>query len=267
MKERIADCLKAMKEKTPLVHAITNYVTVNDCANILLAVGASPAMCEAVDEVFEFSQIANALYLNIGTLNREQQMAMYLAVRGAAIKGIPIVIDPVGCAAIPSRISFIRKLSHFGSFSVIKGNMGVIKALAGVATKVRGVDSLDTGEDGQEVCRALAREFGCTVVATGPTDIISDGRRTYLVRNGTEMFGRITGSGCMVGALVAAFCAANDDPCLSSAAALLTMNLAGELAAEGLGGKNPGTFRTHLIDQVSLVDENLIKKRGNIICQ
>lgn len=267
MKEGIAGCLNAVKEKTPLVHAITNYVTVNDCANILLAVGASPAMCEAVDEAFEFSQIADALYLNVGTINREQQMAMFMAIRGASLKGLPIVIDPVGCAAIPSRISLIRKLSHFGSFTVIKGNLGEIKALAGVAARVRGVDSLDTGEDGPEVCRHLAQEFGCTVVATGPTDIISDGRRSYLLRNGTEMMGRITGSGCMVGALVAAFCAVSDDPCLASAAALLTMNLAGELATESPGGENPGTFRAYLIDQVSLVDENLIRKRGQIECQ
>ena len=153
-------------------------------------------MCEAVDEVFEFSQIANALYLNIGTLNREQQMAMYLAVRSRHKRDSNRYRS--GGLRSPQPDIFIRKLSHFGSFSVIKGNMGEIKALAGVATKVRsGLPGY--GEDGQEVCRALAREFGCTVVATGPTDIISDGRRTYLVRNGTEMFGRITGSGCMVG--------------------------------------------------------------------
>ncbi len=266
MKERIAECLQAVKEKTPLVHAITNYVTINDCANILLAVGASPAMCEAVDEVFDFSQIANALYLNIGTINKEQQMAMYLAIRGASLKGIPVVIDPVGCAAIPSRISFVRRLSQFGYYSVIKGNMGEVKALAGVAAKVRGVDSLDAGEDGLEVCQALAKEFGCTVVATGPTDIVSDGRKSYLLRNGTGMMGRITGSGCMVGALVAAFCAVSDDPCLASAAAIVTMNLAGELAAEAPGGENPGTFRARLFDQVSLVDENLIRKRSQIEC-
>ncbi|MGE5543886.1 MAG: hydroxyethylthiazole kinase [Bacillota bacterium] len=266
MNSRLAECLKAVKQKTPLVHTITNYVTVNDCANVLLAVGASPAMCEATDEAFEFSQIANALYLNTGTLTKEQETAMYLAARGADLKDIPIVIDPVGCAAISKKITFIKRLKNFGSFSVIKGNMGEIKALAGVAARVRGVDSLEEGEDGLEICQGLARDYGCTVAATGPTDIVTDGRRVCLIKNGTKMLTRITGAGCMVGALVAAFCGGNEDPLLSTAAAIVTMNLAAELAEEEPGGVHPGTFRTYLFDKISLVDENLIRKRGQVIC-
>jgi len=266
MNKRLAECLQAVKQKTPLVHTITNYVTVNDCANVLLAVGASPAMCEATDEAFEFSQLANALYLNTGTLTKEQEMAMYLAARGATLKEVPIIIDPVGCAAITRKITFINRLKNFGSFSVIKGNMGEIKALAGVAARVRGVDSLDEGEGGLEVCQSVARQYGCTVAATGQTDIITDGRRVCLVENGTKMLTRITGAGCMVGALVAACCAANDDHFLSTAAAVVTMNLAAELAEEAPGGLDPGTFRMYLIDRVSRVDENLILKRGRVKC-
>lgn len=266
MKNLIAQCLKTVKEKTPLVHAITNYVTINDCANVLLAAGASPAMCESVDEAFEFVQMAQALYLNIGTLTKEQEMAMYLAIRGADVKKVPVVIDPVGCAAIPRKLNIIRRLQDFGSFSVMKGNMGEIKALAGVDAQVRGVDSLDEGEDGLEVCQRLALELGCVVVATGKTDIISDGRRSCMVFNGTGILTRITGAGCMVGALMAGFCGANDDQYLAAAAAVVTMNLAGELAQENPGGQYPGTFRTRLFDQISLVDENIIKKWGRIEC-
>jgi hydroxyethylthiazole kinase len=262
--EKLAHCLQAVKRQTPLVHAITNYVTVNDCANILLAAGASPAMCEAADEAFEFSQLASALYLNIGTFTKEQELAMYLAVRGADLKNIPVVLDPVACAAIPSKITFIKKLQNFGKFTVIKGNLGEIKALAGLKAQVRGVDSLDEGKDGLEACLRLARNFGCVAAATGKTDIITDGQRICLVENGSEMFTKITGAGCMAGALVAGFCGAVPDPFLATVSALVFMSLAGELAEEASGGQRPGIFRTQLIDQVSLIDEKLLQQRGRI---
>ncbi|MBP1760018.1 MAG: hypothetical protein H6Q63_935 [Firmicutes bacterium] len=264
MNHNLVECLKAVKQKTPLVHAITNYVTVNDCANILLAAGASPAMCEAADEVFEFSQIANALYLNLGTLTKEQEMAVYLATRGASLKRTPIILDPVACGAIPRKKATIERLCNFGQFTVIKGNLGEIKALAGIEAKVRGVDSLDEGEDGLEACQKLAREYGCVVSATGKTDIVTDGQRSCLIENGTEMLTRITGAGCMVGALVAGFCGANNDAFLATTAALLTMALAGELAQQTPGGELPGTFRAHLIDQISLINDELIQKRGRV---
>ncbi len=266
MNNQLAECLANVKQKTPLVHAITNYVTINDCANVLLAVGASPAMCEAVDEVFEFSQISNALYLNIGTLTKEQEMAMYLAIRGAALKNVPVVLDPVGCAAIPKKLRFINRLKNFGPFTVIKGNMGEIKALAGLAAQVRGVDSLDDGNGGLEACQKLAREMNCVVAATGKTDIVTDGKRACLIGNGTEMFSRITGAGCMVGALAAAFCSVNHDHYQATVAALVTMNLAGELASESDGGNQPGTFKAQFFDMLGRVGQKSIQERGLVKC-
>lgn len=265
MHNKLAECQKTVKSKTPLVQAITNYVTINDCANILLAAGASPAMCEAADEAFEFSQFANALYLNIGTLTKEQELAMYLAIRGASLKDIPVVLDPVGCAAIPGRIGFIKKLQKFGSYTVIKGNLGEIKALAGLEARVRGVDSLEGSEDGLEVCLKLAHEMDCVVASTGKTDIITDGKRSCLVQNGTAMLTKITGAGCMAGALAAGFCGANSDSFMATVAALVTVSLAGELAREAPNGQRPGTFKTQLFDQISLIDENLLQKRGRVI--
>ncbi|WP_019850384.1 hydroxyethylthiazole kinase [Desulfitobacterium sp. PCE1] len=262
MKEKLIEALQAVKQKTPLVHAITNVVTVNDCANSLLAIGASPAMCEAVDEVFEFSQIASSLYLNFGTFTQEQEMAVYLATRGADLKGIPVILDPVACGAIPRKKVTIERLRHFGRFTVIKGNLGEIKALAGLEARVRGVDSLDEGKDGLEACQSLARAYGCVVAATGKVDIITDGKNSCFIENGTEMLTRITGAGCMAGALVAGFCGAYEDAFWATAAALMTMSLAGELAQETSGGGLPGTFRAHLIDQISLVDGELMEKRG-----
>ncbi len=263
----LSQCLQAVKRQTPLIHAITNYVTVNDCANILLAAGASPAMCESTDEAFEFSQLASALYLNLGTLTKEQELAMYLAVRGADLKNIPVVLDPVACGAIPNKITVIRRLQNFGKFTVIKGNLGEIKALAGLKAQVRGVDSLDEGEDGLEACLKLVRDFGCVAAATGKTDIITDGQRICLVENGSEMFTKITGAGCMAGALVAGFCGAVADPFLATVSALVFMSLAGELAEEAPGGQRPGTFRTRFIDLVSLIDEKLLQQRGRVIWQ
>lgn len=264
MTEQLWKCLKTVKEKAPLVHTITNYVTINDCANILLAVGASPAMCESFDETFEFSQIANALYLNLGTLTKEQEMAMYLGIRGAAIKQIPVVLDPVGCAAIPRKLTLIDRLKHFGAFSVIKGNLSEIKALAGIKTIVKGVDSLDEGQDGLAACQQLAKRYRCVVAATGSTDIITDGQRTCLVENGTAMLTRITGAGCMVGALTAGFCGANDDYLLATGTAHLAMALAGELAVASPGGQLPGTFRSHLFDNISQIDADTFQKRGRV---
>lgn len=264
MNQNITTCFKDIRSMTPLVHAITNYVTINDCANILLAAGASPAMCEAADEAFEFSQLANALYLNSGSFTKEQEMAMYMAIRGAVIKNIPVVLDPVGCAAVPIRMRFVKRLRYFGPLSVIKGNIGEIKAIAGVPAQVRGVDSLDEGKDCLEICQKLARELACIVVATGKTDIITDGKRSCLVQNGTEMFTKITGAGCMVGALIAGFCGACDEYLDATVAAVSMMTIAGELAQELPGGKLPGTFKTHLFDQISLIDESIFLKRSKI---
>ncbi|SES64100.1 hydroxyethylthiazole kinase [Natronincola peptidivorans] len=263
MKEFV-NCLKAVKADTPLVQAITNYVTINDCANILLSVGASPAMCEAADEAYEFSQISSAIYLNIGTFTKEQELAMLLAVKGAAKKNIPVVLDPVGCGAIPRRIEYINKLRKFGKIHVVKGNLGEIKSLLGVKSKVRGVDSIDDGEDGIAVCKELANQWDCIVAATGKIDIITDGQKVGLIKNGTEMLTKITGAGCMVGALTAGFCGANDNLLAATMTSHLVMTLAGEKAVEGKDGNLPGSFRIKLFDEISLVDENTIYERGQI---
>ncbi|MCC5912526.1 MAG: hydroxyethylthiazole kinase [Clostridiaceae bacterium] len=262
--ENIIASFQSVKKKTPLVQAITNYVTINDCANILLAAGASPAMCEAADEAYEFSKISNAIYLNIGTFTKEQELAMLLAVKGAAEKNIPVVLDPVGCGAIPTRIEYLHKLRQFGKIHVVKGNLGEIKALLGIAGKVRGVDSIDDGDDGIEVCKALANKWHCIVSATGKTDIITDGDKVCLVENGTEMLTKITGAGCMLGALTAGFCGANDDLFSATVASHLTMALAGERASLGENGHLAGSFRVNFFDEIYQLDESSLTEGGRI---
>lgn len=263
---KIADVLRAVRETTPLVQAITNYVTINDCANILLCFGASPAMCEAKSEVEDFARLISALYINIGTLNEEQKEAAVLAARKASSLNKPVVLDPVACGAIPRKMDVIKELLEVSKISVIKGNTGEIKFLAGHAGKVRGVDSIDDGQGAIEACRALAGRYSTVVAATGETDIITDGERTCLVYNGTKMLTMITGAGCMAGALAAAAAGVSDDRFISSAAALLAMGLAGETAAGLLERALPGTFRTRLFDHMYNLSEEDIMKRGKIEC-
>lgn len=266
MLNNIADVIRNVREKTPLVQAITNYVTINDCANILLCFGASPAMCEAKTEVEDFAGLISALYINIGTLSEEQKEAAVLAARKASALDKPIVLDPVACGAIPRKMEVVKELLDVANISVIKGNTGEIKFLAGHAGKVRGVDSIDDGQGAVEACRALARQYGTVVVATGETDIITDGARACLVHNGTRMLTMITGAGCMAGALTAASAGVSEDKYISSAAAILAMSLAGEMAAGTMAKALPGTFRAKLFDYMYNIKEADILKRGRIEC-
>lgn len=266
MLNNIADVLRNVREKTPLVQAITNYVTINDCANILLCFGASPAMCEAKTEVEDFVGLISALYINIGTLNEEQKEAAVLAARKASALNKPVVLDPVACGAIPRKMEVIKELLDVAKISVIKGNTGEIKFLAGHAGKVRGVDSIDDGQGAVEACRTLARRYSTVVVATGEADIITDGERACLVHNGTRMLTMITGAGCMAGALTAAAAGVSADKYVSSAAAILAMGLAGEMAANSLEKDLPGTFRARLFDYMYNIREYDILNRGKVQC-
>jgi len=266
MLREIADTLKDVRERTPLVQAITNYVTINDCANILLSFGASPAMCEAKAEVEEFVNLIGALYINIGTLTEEQEAAAFFAAQKAAQLGKPIVLDPVACGAISRKARFTEELLAKAPVAVIKGNIGEIKFLAGYQGKVRGVDSVDDGDGAVEACQSLAREYNTVVAATGQVDVVTDGERTCLIENGTEMLTLITGAGCMAGALTAATAAVNPDRFVSTAAGILAMGLAGELAAKSLNGILPGTFRMKLFDYIYNMTGDDVLEGGKVKC-
>lgn len=256
---------EAIQAETPLVQAITNYVTINDCANILLAGGASPAMCEASEEAYDFSFLSQALYINIGTLTKEQEEAMVRAAIGAKEKGIPVIVDPVGCAAIPRRVPFLEKLRDQGRIDVLKGNLSEIKALAGLQSQARGVDALDSDEDATELCQNLAKTWNCIVAITGRRDYISDGTQTVYIDNGTEMLTKITGAGCMLGALTAGYCGAQATQLFEATIlAHLTMAIAGEHAAQDEKGYLPGAFRSHLMDYVYITKSKMLKDKAKI---
>jgi hydroxyethylthiazole kinase len=260
--KKVSEVLTEVRVKVPLVQAITNYVTINDCANILLSYGASPAMCEAYDEVFDFAKISSALYINVGTLTKEQEQASILAAISAKMNNTPVVLDPVACAAIPRKNEVIRKILELGKVDIIKGNIGEIKFLTGFSSNTRGVDSLDTGDGAMEACSILAEKYDCVVAATGIYDYISDGTNSAIVKNGTEMFTKITGAGCMLGAICAGAAGACDDKLISTVSAIISMNVAGEEAAKI--SSLPGSFRVNFIDSIYSLTEEKLMKEGKI---
>ncbi len=253
-----------VRNMTPLVHCITNYVTVKDVANSLLASGASPAMVENPLETEAFAAISQAVYFNLGTLTFEQERAMLEGMKGAQNHNKPVVVDPVACGVIPRKAEVLQMLAQVGRITCIKGNGAEIKSLLGVEARARGVDSLDRGEEMEKICRELAIREKAVIAATGEVDTISDGRRLFRVFNGTDMFAAITGAGCMVGALVAACIGIHPrDPWLAAAAAICAYNIAGERAAQK-SGLHPGTFNYLLFDELFHLDNPGIIKEGKV---
>ncbi|MDD3268549.1 MAG: hydroxyethylthiazole kinase [Syntrophomonadaceae bacterium] len=250
-----------MRTSKPLVHCITNYVTVNDVANIILCAGGSPAMVEHPDEAGQFVNFAQALYLNFGTLGSEQEAAMLAASRQATVKGVPMIVDPVACGVIPRKLQVWDKIRQVGKITLVKGNTAEIKSLAGLQGQARGVDSLDSGEGLEAACRQLACRENAIVAATGVVDVVAGSDKAALISNGCSLFQNITGAGCMVAGVMAACIGTPDaDPFLASITGLLAYNIAGERAA-ARAGENPGTFRSLLFDYLyNLKGEDILRE-------
>lgn len=244
--------LAAVRRESPLVHSITNYVSMDVTANALLAVGASPAMVHAAEEVADFVSIASALVVNIGTLSPAWVEAMELAADRARELGKPWVLDPVGAGATPYRTRVARGLARRGP-AVVRGNASEILALAQEGRAGKGVDSAHGSEEAREVAAALALELECVVAVTGAVDYVTDGERVLAVANGHPLMARVTALGCTASALAGAFAATGPDPLRATAHALAVLGLCGELAAADSPG--PGTLRWRLLDALHGVDE------------
>jgi hydroxyethylthiazole kinase len=257
-----ADLLDDLRKKRPLVHHITNTVTINDCANVTLAIGGAPVMAEAIDEVAEMAGIADALVLNIGTLSRLQVLSMLEAGRAANRKGIPVILDPVGAGATAMRTNAAKKLLDELDIAVLKGNAGEIGVLAGADAKVRGVDTAGLAGDPAAIARDFAQEAGIVVAVSGATDIVTDGRRTVLVENGHPLMGKMSGTGCMAASITGAFAAGTADRLAGAAAALAVFGIAGELAAGQARG--PSSFRIALIDSVAAMTHGDIARLARV---
>ncbi len=261
--------LNNVRETTPLVHNITNYVTVNDCANILLACGGSPIMSDDEGDVEDITSICGGLNINIGTLNRNTIPSMYLAGKRANALGHPVLLDPVGAGASRLRTETAAGLIDQVRFTVIRGNISEIKALAQGSASTKGVDADEADQVNAAnidsviaFAKAFSARTGAVVAITGATDIITDGTRVCCVTNGHPMMSRITGSGCMLSAMTTAFVAANPGQTFEAVCtAVIAMGLCGELAAERLSPlEGNSTFRNYLIDGIYRLTPQQLKE-------
>ena len=261
--------LENVRKTCPLVHNITNYVTVNACANILLACGASPIMSDDAGEVEEITSICGGLNINIGTLNQRTIPSMLLAGKKANELGHPVVLDPVGAGASTLRTKTARDLVDQIHFTVIRGNISEIKTLALGSGTTKGVDA-DVADkvtrDNLSKAVAFAKEFaartGAVVAITGAIDIVADQERAYCIYNGHPMMSSITGTGCQLSAMTAAYVTANpDNPLEAAAAAVCAMGICGEIAHKRLTPEDGNSsYRNYIIDAIyHLTGEDLDK--------
>lgn len=259
MEQVLKTMLENVRAKSPLVHNITNYVTVNDVANVLLAVGGSPIMSDDADDVEDITSICGGLNINIGTLNKNTIPSMFLAGKKANALGHIVLLDPVGAGASRLRTDTANRLMREVRFDAVRGNISEIKTLCTGSGSTKGVDAdaVDAVteanlDDGVQLVKAFAKQTGCIIAVTGAIDLVSDGERCWCIRNGRAEMSRITGTGCQLSALMTAFLVANPDRKLdAAAAAVCMMGLAGEIGwANMQPGDGNSTYRDRIIDAI-----------------
>ena len=254
--------LCAIRQKRPVVHTITNYVTANDCANLLLAAGASPIMADAPEEAAEIAAIADAVVLNMGTLSASRREAMRHAGEMARAGGKPVVLDPVGVGASGFRREAAQLLLRCARPAVIRGNRSEIRALLTGETGERGVDSADLPQTGEDTAVLLSQRTGSVVLQTGETDFVTDGTRSMTICGGSELLRQVTGAGCMLSALTGACLAAEPERSLEAAAAAATlMSVCAEIAHKRLlAGEGNASFRNRLIDAMCTLTPEIYRE-------
>ena len=258
LSEKAAENIASVREKKPLIHNITNYVVMNYTANALLAMGASPVMAHAQNEVENMVSFAGALVLNIGTLTDDWITSMIKAGKRASEQKTPIILDPVGSGATPLRTNSAKKIINEADISVIRGNASEILSLRQEDSKTKGVDSIHSVDEAAETAKILAEELQTTLAITGPVDLITDGKRVIRVSNGHSLMGYVTGTGCTATVVIGAFLAVDEDPLSATATALAFFGLAGEVA--GQTAKAPGTFMIHLLDALYTITPDQLQE-------
>lgn len=261
-------CLAKVRRDNPLTLSITNQVTIGDCANGLLAIGASPVMSDDPADAEALAGLASATVLNIGTVNENQFQVMLAAGRGARNSGRPIIFDPVGAGATPERRKYSGLIVSQLNPDIIRGNFSEIRALAGLAFEQKGVDSVDAEDIAAvaAVAEALAGQLGCVVAVTGATDVAAAGPEVYYIDGGSPLLTKVTGSGCLLSAMVGAYAGANGDDLIAAAAAAMAhMALAGGRAAGELNHRDRmGSFRVGLFDQLALVSGDDLEMNSRV---
>lgn len=269
--EEIKTYLNNLKQKNPLIHCITNYVTVNDVANSLIAIGASPVMADEPSESGEITAISNGLLINLGTLNLNTIKAMQNSIEIANSLNLPVVLDPVGVGASTLRnetaINFLKEYK----FGIIKGNISEIKFLNGEKSIAKGVDASlkDLNDDilnRVNLAKELSIKTDAAIVITGKIDIVAFKNEAYLLKNGSSLMGKFSGSGCILGGICTAFLASNTDPLKSAIMGVLTECIAGELVRgkNVLSDMGSMKFKNGLIDEIYLIDDKKIQDLAKI---
>ena len=265
----LGNCLENVRKNVPLVHNITNYVTVNDVANVLLACGGSPIMSDEPEDVEDITSICGGLNINIGTLNQSSIKGMFIAGKKSNEVNHPVLLDPVGAGASALRTNTAVKLMDEIRFTVIRGNISEIKTLALGSGTTKGVDAdvadavteenLDTAV---KFVKDFAKKSGAVVAVTGAIDLVSDADKCYVIRNGRPEMGKITGTGCQLSGMMTAFIVANPDNLLeSAAAAVCAMGLAGEIGWNNMqSGDGNSTYRNRIIDAIYNMDADTLNK-------
>jgi len=248
-----------IRSSSPLIHNITNYVVMNTTANALLALGASPVMAHAEEEVRDMVSLARALVINLGTISTPWVRSARIAAEEAKKRKIPVVFDPVGAGATPYRTKTFRELISSFPPAILRGNASEIMALAEETAGTKGVDSTEASHRALEGAAQLSGELGSAVCVSGETDYVVQGGRIIRIRNGHPMMARVTGLGCTASAVCGAFAAVEPDAAAAAAGAMAVVGMAGEMAAEEAAG--PGSLQYRLIDALYRIDEGEIRRR------
>jgi hydroxyethylthiazole kinase len=254
--------LKKIRAEKPLIHHLTNWVTIYDCANIVKVLGASPVMAHAQEEVAEMAGIASSLVLNIGTLTLDFIQAMKVAASSANAKGIPVLLDACGAGATKLRDQKCFELLEEVRIDILKGNASEIARLAGEDVRTKGVDAACVTSNKLKLAQKLAQKRRCVVVITGKVDIIADKKKLYVVKNGDPMMSNIVGTGCMAASVIGAFAAVESDLSYAVTAGLVCFEIAAELAAKDSSG--PGEFKEKIFDCLFNLNKKIIDKRQKV---
>ncbi|MGF7534639.1 hydroxyethylthiazole kinase [Bacillus mexicanus] len=260
-----AKCLTAVRQHCPLVHSITNNVVTNFTANGLLALGASPVMAYAKEEVADMAKMAGALVLNIGTLSKESVEAMVIAGKSANDYGVPVILDPVGAGATPFRTESARDIIREVRLSAIRGNAAEIAHTVGVTDwLIKGVDAGEGGGDSIRLAQQAAQKLNTVIAITGEADVVADTSSVYTLRNGHKLLTKVTGAGCLLTSVVGAFCAVEENSLSAVLAAISSYGVAAQLAAQETANKGPGSFQSELLNKLSSVTEQDVQELARI---
>lgn len=257
-KQIIVRTLAKVREKSPLVHNITNVVVTNFTANGLLALGASPVMAYAKEEVADMARIAGALVINIGTLDEEKVASMIIAGKAANEAGVPVIFDPVGAGATPYRTKAASRIMEEVKVDVLRGNAAEVANVTGKQWEIKGVDAGEGNGSTIDLAKEAAMKWQMTAVITGEVDVIASPDALLLVYNGHPMLTKVTGTGCLLSAVIGAFCAVEPHTASAAASAVAVYGVAAEAAMKISGEKGPGSFQTELLNQLSKIEADHI---------